>query len=190
MHLIGPARLGKDAELRFMADGTPVANLALAFNYGPKDAEGKRATQWIDAALFGDRAQKLQPYLLKGTQIDVHLSDPHIETYTARDGSQGSKLVARLSHLEFVGSAPQQQGGQQTQPQQRQPAQSQREQNINRQHAQTGGGRATTNWDDMGDDIPFALDNSMLSPHSTSSQFLRAKNGRGLALAHDNGIEF
>lgn len=156
MHLIGPARLGKDAELRFMQDGTPVVNLALAFNYGPKAADGKRATQWVEAALFGDRAEKFQQYLLKGTQIDVHLSDPHIETYTARDGSQGSKLVARLSHLEFVGRAPQQQGDQQTQPPQQQPAQSQREQRLNNQHQQTRPApRPAANFSDMDDDIPF-----------------------------------
>ena len=158
MHLIGPARLGKDAELRFLQDGTPVANLALAFNYGPKDQNGKRATQWVDAALFGDRATKLQPYLLKGTQIDVHLSDPHIETYTARDGTQGFKMVARLSHLEFVGSAPQQQDGQQAQQQQRQPApqQSQREQRLNSQHQQSRPTpRPAQNFSDMDDDIPF-----------------------------------
>lgn len=151
MHLIGPARLGKDAELRFLADGTPVANLALAFNYGPKAADGKRATQWIDAALFGERAQKLAQYLLKGTQIDVHLSDPHIETYTARDGTQGSKLVARLSHVEFVGNAPQQQAGQQAQPQQ-----SQREQRLSNQHQQSRPApRQAANPADFDDDIPF-----------------------------------
>lgn len=154
MHLIGPARLGKDAELRTLQDGTPVINLALAFNYGPKNHEGKRATQWVEAALFGERAEKLQPYLLKGTQIDVHLSDPHIETYTARDGSQGAKLVARLSHLEFVGSAPQQTGQQQGQPaQQQRQQQSTREQNRERQYQQ--GQRPAANFSDMDDDIPF-----------------------------------
>lgn len=113
MHLIGPARLGKDVELRYTPDGKAVANLALAFNYGKKGQDGKKPTQWIDAALFGDRAEKLAPYLLKGTQIDVHLADPHIETYTSRDGTTGSKLVAYVNHLELVGNAPQQQTGQQ-----------------------------------------------------------------------------
>jgi single-strand DNA-binding protein len=156
MHLIGPARLGKDAEVRFMPDGTAVANLALAFNYGPKDADGKRATQWVDAALFGDRAQKLQPYLLKGTQIDVHLSDPHIELFTKSDGSPGQKMVARLSHLEFVGSAPQQGGQQQPQQQRPQGQPSQREPRLNNQHQQSRPApRPAANFSDMDDDIPF-----------------------------------
>lgn len=153
MHLIGPARLGKDVVLRTLQDGTPVASLALAFNYGPKDNNGKRATQWVEAVLFGERAQKLQPYLLKGTQIDVHLSDPHIETYDKNDGGQGVKLVARLSHLEFVGSAPQQ-GGQQSGGQQRPAQQGTREQNRDRQYSQ-GQGRPVPNFSDMDDDIPF-----------------------------------
>lgn len=113
MHLIGPARIGKDAVVRYLTDGTCVVNLALAFNHGKKGEDGKRPSQWVDAAFFGERAQKLAPYLLKGTQIDVHLSDPHIESYTANDGTQGSKLVARVTHVEFVGNAPQQTGQQQ-----------------------------------------------------------------------------
>lgn len=122
MHLIGLARLGKDADIRFLQDGTPVANLALAFNYGKKDADNKRPTQWIDAALFGERANKLQQWLVKGQQFEVHLVDPHIESYTARDGTQGTKLVAMVNHIEFAGSAPQQAG---QQPAQNQPAQNQ-----------------------------------------------------------------
>lgn len=131
MHIIGLARLGKDAEIRFTNEGKAVANIALAFNYGKKDQDGKRPTQWVDAALFGDRAEKLAPYLLKGTLVDVHLADPHIETYTTRDGASGSKMVAMVNHLEFASPPPasngqqqqQRQAPQQTQQRQAQPSQ-------------------------------------------------------------------
>jgi len=145
MHMIGLARLGKDSELRSTNDGTQVLSMALAFNFGRKDQQGQRPSQWVDAALFGDRAEKLAPYLLKGVQIEVHLSDPHIETFKRRDGTEGFKLVAMVGPLEFAAnSAPQGQPNQQQQS--RQPA--------------AGGHRAPAsrpapNFSDMDDDIPF-----------------------------------
>lgn len=103
MILTGLAKLGRDAEVRRLPDGTALANLALAVNYGKKDANGKRPTQWIDATLWGDRAEKLAPYLLKGSSLVVVLDDPHIETYQ-KDGVAVPKLVARVSSVEFAGS--------------------------------------------------------------------------------------
>lgn len=107
MHLIGLARLGRTVELRWTPDGKAVVNLALAYNYGKKDAKGDRATQWVEAALFDKRAEALAPHLLKGTQLNVHVSDIHIETFRRNDGSEGSKLVGFIAHLEFAGGAPQ-----------------------------------------------------------------------------------
>lgn len=101
MHLIGMARLGRDAEVRYLADGTAVAGLALAFNYGKKDGEGKRPTQWVDASLWGERAEKLVEYLVKGQQVCVVLSEPHVETYEKKDGTLGTSLRARVDSLEF-----------------------------------------------------------------------------------------
>lgn len=105
MQLIGLARLGHDASLRYTADGKPVANLSLAFNYGLRDQQGNRPTQWIEASLWGDRAEKLKDYLTKGTLIMVSLDDPHIESYDKRDGTQGVKMVARVNAIEFTGRA-------------------------------------------------------------------------------------
>ena len=102
MQMLGLARLGRDISIRQTAAGKPVGNLALAFSYGPR-AENK--TQWIEAALFGDRAEKLAPYLLKGTLICVTLDNPHIETWEKKDGTVGIKLVAMVASLEFAGKS-------------------------------------------------------------------------------------
>jgi single-strand DNA-binding protein len=180
MILTGYARLGKDAEVRYMQDNTPVANLALAFNYGRKDEQGNRPTQWVDAALWGQRADALAQYLVKGQGLDVTIEDVHIETYQATDGRTGSKLVGRVAIIGFAGSAPQQdQGGQggygqQRQPQgngqQRQPQgqpQGQRPANNSQQGygSQRGGQQARqpqgqqrrpgNGFENMDDDIPF-----------------------------------
>lgn len=104
----GLARLGKDAELKYLPNGDAVASLALAFTYGKKDESGKRPTQWVDAALWGKRAESLAQYLTKGTQVVAYLEDVRIETYEGKNGT-GTKLVARVADLELVaGSAPQQ----------------------------------------------------------------------------------
>ena len=98
----GLARIGKDAEVRFTPGGTAVANVSLAFTYGKKGDDGKRPTQWVDASLWGQRVESLAPYLTKGKQIVAYLEDVHIQTYTKGDGTQNTKMVARLADLEFV----------------------------------------------------------------------------------------
>ncbi len=100
MILTGYARIGEDAQLRYTPDGTAVANLSLAFNYGRRDDDGKRPTQWVDASLWGQRAESLIDYLVKGQGLDVVLEDPHIETYQRREGGEGFKLVARVLMLD------------------------------------------------------------------------------------------
>jgi single-strand DNA-binding protein len=98
----GICRVGKDAEVRFTPGGAAVANVSLAFTYGKKGDDGKRPTQWVDASLWGQRVESLAPYLTKGKQIVAYLEDVHIQTYTKGDGTQASKMAARIADLEFV----------------------------------------------------------------------------------------
>ncbi len=98
----GLARIGKDAELRYTQGGEPVANVSLAFTYGKKGDDGKRPTQWVDASIWGKRAESMGAYLLKGKQIVAYLEDVHLQTYTKGDGTTNTKMVARLADLEFV----------------------------------------------------------------------------------------
>ena len=132
----GLARIGKDAEVRYTPGGAAVANVSLAFTYGKKGDDGKRPTQWVDASLWGQRVESLAPYLTKGKQIVAYLEDVHIQTYTKGDGTQASKMAARIADLEFVA------GGEQTESQpkpQPKPAPAQ----------------ADSGFDDFPDDVPF-----------------------------------
>lgn len=104
MQAFGLARLGRDAEVRYTPDGTPVANLSLAFSYGKKGTDGKRPTQWVDGSLWNKRAEALAQYLTKGTLLAVTLEDVAIETFTKSDGTPSSKLVARVTNVELAGS--------------------------------------------------------------------------------------
>ena len=100
--LTGLFTLGRDAELRTTAASQQVASLALAYNYGRKGADGKTPTQWVEAALWGDRAAKLAEHLTKGRQMYVQVDDLHVETFTKRDNTMGVKLVGRVGQLEFT----------------------------------------------------------------------------------------
>lgn len=137
----GLARIGKDAEVRYTPGGAAVANVSLAFTYGKKGDDGKRPTQWVDASLWGQRVESLAPYLTKGKQIVAYLEDVHIQTYTKGDGTQASKMAARIADLEFVA------GGEQAEPRQAAP---QRQQERQPAPQSQGSG-----FDDMEDDIPF-----------------------------------
>lgn len=158
----GLFRLGRDAELRYTPGGEPLLSCTLAYNYGKADG-GKRPTQWLDAAMFGPRAEKLQPYLTKGIAIVGTLDDIHIQTFQKRDGGgEGHKLSGRLIQVEFAerreassdspasdASAPeahrqkaQEQGGYRSSEPRRAPA--------SKPAPKTG-----TGFDDMDDDIPF-----------------------------------
>jgi single-strand DNA-binding protein len=156
----GVYRLGRDAETRYLPNGEPVCNLSLAYNWGKKDADGKQATTWIDAALWGKRAESAAPHLVKGLQIFVVLSDMHIETFNKADGTQGTKLAARVDSFDFIpgqrGSGEGQQQARGTQPaypqghQQQAPRQAAPAQRTAPKPAAAGSG-----FDDMDDDIPF-----------------------------------
>lgn len=102
MLMIGLARIGNEPVVRYTADNKAVLDLNLAYNYGRKDANGMYPTQWIYASMFGERVEKLSPYLKKGGQIVVELSDVHIDNYTKKDGTPGSSLKAKLSNLTLV----------------------------------------------------------------------------------------
>jgi single-strand DNA-binding protein len=148
----GLFRIGRDAEVRFLASGVAVCNVALAYNYGKKGDDGNRPTQWIEAAIFDKRAETLGPMLLKGAQHVFHLSDLHIETYEGKNGT-GTKLVGRVDDVELTDrrDAPQQA---QRPAQQQRPAQTAQRQQA--PAARTAPPRSNSGgFEDMDDDIPF-----------------------------------
>jgi len=139
--LFGLARLGRDAEVRHTPQGDAVCNLSLAFSYGKRDPNTKeRPTQWVDASLWGQRAESLAPYLLKGTLLSVTLDDIHIEEYQTRDGRAGSKIVGRVSSIEFAA---------------RPPEQKQQQQRVDPPARSEPPARPAPSLADMDDDIPF-----------------------------------
>jgi len=69
--LIG--NLGRDPEIRYMPDGTPVASVSLATSEVWKDRDGERqeSTEWHRLVFFRGLAKVIEEYLVKGSTIYV-----------------------------------------------------------------------------------------------------------------------
>ena len=134
MKVFGLARIGRDVVIRTLTNGESVAGLALAFTYRNK---GEKCTQWVEASLWGKRAEALAPYLRKGGLVSVTIDDVHIETYQGRD-KEGVKLVGRVADVELAGGGDRQEAAQAPKPA------------AKTVPANSGG------FEDMDSDIPFA----------------------------------
>ena len=137
-------RLGRDAEVRYTPQGDPVASLAMVYDIGFGD---KKRGQWIDGTLWGKRAEKLGPFLTKGTQFVLYADDIELEQFAKKDGTAGAKLKCRVSDITLV-------SGQQAPQQQYQaPRQAPQQQAQNQQQARQAVEGGFDNGFD--DDIPF-----------------------------------
>ena len=141
--LVGIFRIGRDPELRHTPKGDEVLTLSVVYNYGQKQQDGNRPSQWVDTAIFGKRATTLQPYLTKGSQVYLVIQDAHVETYQTKDGREGSRFTGRVLDIELIG------GRSESKPQAEKPKY---------QHKDVNG-------DDFMDDIPFASLNQLIKHH-------------------------
>jgi single-strand DNA-binding protein len=90
--------LGADAETRFTPSGQKVTNLRVATTVR---RGGKEETIWYRITLWGDRFDKMLPYLKKGSAIIVvgELGKPEI--YTDREGKQQIALEVTAEFIRF-----------------------------------------------------------------------------------------
>ena len=147
--LTGLFRITKDAELRYMPSGEPVINLSLAYSYGTKKNEhGFLPSQFVEAGLWGKRAESLAPHLTKSQRIFAVINDVHIESYKKGDGSPGHKLSGRVQEIQFAGDRPDNAGH--DAPREAAPTPRRQPTPQRQQPAPARGG-----FDDMDDDIPF-----------------------------------
>lgn len=70
--LIGNA--GKDAELRYTANGLATASFSLAVNSPRRNQqtnEWENETEWFNVVIFADQAERISQYVTKGKQVYV-----------------------------------------------------------------------------------------------------------------------
>jgi single-strand DNA-binding protein len=141
--LIVHGKIGRDAEIR-QAGNSQVSDLAIAYNYGKKDNDGKKPTQWVRGSLWGNYAATMQQYLTKGTSVYVVLKDVNVRTYAKNDGSAGVSLEGEVVTIEIT-ARPQPAPGAAPPPPARAPARA----------PAPAPTRNASGFDDMDDDIPF-----------------------------------
>lgn len=95
--------LTRDPELRMTGGGTAVLNMRMAVNdrrKNPQTGEWEDAPNYVTCTMFGNRAEKLAPYLSKGSKvaIDGKLRWREWE----RDGQRREALEVIVDELEFL----------------------------------------------------------------------------------------
>ncbi|MFZ0565193.1 MAG: single-stranded DNA-binding protein [Chlamydiales bacterium] len=90
--------LGADAEERFTATGKRVISLRVAARVRQG---GRDETIWWRVNIWGDRFDKMLPYLKKGTGVIVvgEMSAP--QAYTSKDGTQQVSLTLNAEIIKF-----------------------------------------------------------------------------------------
>lgn len=100
MNLITIAgRLGSEAVLKSLPSGKEVVNFSVAVDIGRGE---NKQTLWVDCSLWGDRAQKLGPYLTKGKQVAL-AGDFNLRTYAKKDGAPGAAITCDVQRLTLMG---------------------------------------------------------------------------------------
>ena len=116
--------IGKDAVVRNTNAGDKVTSFSVAVSEGFGD---KKRTLWFDVNLWGDRGEKLSPYLTKGSQVAVS------GDLSTREHDGKTYLTVRANEVTLQG------GG------------SERSETSERQSATSGAPRSY----DLDDEIPF-----------------------------------
>ncbi|HEV2916091.1 MAG TPA: single-stranded DNA-binding protein [Pyrinomonadaceae bacterium] len=96
--------LGRDPELRYTPQGTPVCNFTVATNEKRKDRGGEMQdfTTWFRVTLWGRQAETASQYLTKGRPIYVE-GRLRLEEWTDKDGKQRYTLEVHATDMQFIG---------------------------------------------------------------------------------------
>ena len=98
--------LGRDPELRYTTQGTPVCDFSVATTERRKDKGGdlQEVTTWFRVSLFGRQAELASQYLAKGRQVYVEgqLSQ---QEWTDREGATRMSLEVRGTDIQFLSPA-------------------------------------------------------------------------------------
>ena len=107
--------LGKDAEVKYLPNGTALCQFSVAFSSGYGD---KKKSSWAICALFGKRAEgKLPEYLVKGQKVAIS-GELTLDEWE-KDGQKNKALKVVVNTLDLIGSKePTQSGADQPQSQQ------------------------------------------------------------------------
>jgi len=103
--------LGRDPEMRYTQDGTPVTNLSVAVNnkWKTQDGETRESVKWFRVSVWGPQGEAANQYLSKGRQVQVVgtlVHDPENggpKVYKKSDGTYGASFELRARNVLFLG---------------------------------------------------------------------------------------
>lgn len=102
--------LGRDPEMRYTPNGTPVTTFSVATSRKYKDSAGetKEETVWFRVSVWGKQAEVCNQYLAKGRNVLVEGSlvgdengGPRI--WTGQDGKPRASFEVRAQTVRFLG---------------------------------------------------------------------------------------
>ena len=97
--------LGRDPEVRYIKDGTPVANLRLATSETWNDQNGQRQerTEWHRIVAWGKLAEIAKEYMSKGRQIYVE-GKLQTRSWDDREGNKRYTTEVKADQIIMLGS--------------------------------------------------------------------------------------
>lgn len=130
--------LGRDPEVRYMPNGEAVANFSIATTETWKDKQGARQekTEWHNIVTYRKLAEIVGEYLKKGSQI--YLEGKLQTRKWEKDGITRYSTEIIMDTMQMLGGKP--------------------ESGTQRDSEQSGGNSSAndaSNFDDVGDDIPW-----------------------------------
>ena len=98
-------RVGRDPELRFTADGTPVASFSMAMTEIYKRKDGTKAddTTWLDIVVWRKLAEIVGEYVKKGALLYVE-GKIQVQKYEDREGVKRQKIQVVADQMKMLGS--------------------------------------------------------------------------------------
>lgn len=97
--LIGNA--GRDPELRYTPQGTPVASFSLAVNRR-RGQGGQEETEWFDIVCWNRTAEVANQFVRKGKQVYVE-GNLRTRTFEGRDGQKQFRVEVNVNELVLLG---------------------------------------------------------------------------------------
>lgn len=97
--------LGRDPEIRYTSDGTPVCSFSVATTERKKDKSGELQdiTTWFRITAWRRLAEIANQYLSKGKQVYIEGKLSQSE-YQDKDGNTRTTLEVNCSDLQFIGA--------------------------------------------------------------------------------------
>ena len=101
--LIG--RLGRDPEMRYTPDGTPVTSFSVATDRGWTDASGQQQerTVWFRVSAWRRLAETCNQYLTKGRLVFIEGTLVEPKPYQGNDGTWRATLDVTAQNVKFLG---------------------------------------------------------------------------------------